>query len=1429
MPLILDDADCLLWIIDPSISPFVNNKNKRRNILSEEALKNPRSLLNKIKRRCFYNSSLRQEIVDNIKEYQSNDTLRLYTFNDKIAGNIEYIDEPFSIDECQQWLSNNLVNPRTNEKINIGSHVFIELIYTTIQYGLPIPPISYTPPISKFEELVYNRMNKIIKDVKFRFEFMKENDELFLTHDVASFDRKLQVETAASAAAKATNSFDVSSSPVSYKSLNMSQKIRLRDKKLENKEEEKLVTEHLYKKGFVIKQKKDKKVDKEEDKDVFDNFRAFLIDLQDEGLNNDELINYILEDVEDHYKISILESIKKFITPPPPNFIPQSFLVKNHFDKIEGVIRKFINNICAQLIDPALVFDRYIEISVLSYNNLYKTFRNNELIDNVIGELNVFVDRYSSVLDDKVIKYFKNLVEDIIPGNLISTVNINVLSRISYNTAISNYQNYYYTFLCKYNIKEVKHLELRLPEGMGLLIGKPLIDAFSNERYFNSNPDYRVITEDNRLNHFTYEECKNWVMIPIINPRTFEPILIDTPTYNTLLVISYQYDTNLIPRMITSRGCKILIALRDAIHKILEEKGQPPQSREQLENYLIKKKIISDEEFKRANELKELASKYTQIPNIAGLKWKNVGTKKPTTGIEIIDKKLKAAFLKLTDKDGEPPFYVLFSEEDFAKFGITDITKDSYIEIATYYIPAIDTRKSYTNTVGLRWRKINDERYKQGIKRKGVEIINKKLSKAFSKSIGQDSRLPGKVLFSMKDFENFGITDVAKNRYVKLAYYYKPVFAKSANSASRVSSASNSLVATPKINIVRTADYIAKNRYNIINCLKWVMQPNKDPITNELIYTDSPEYNEIFEQALIFDNHIEPIDITPKGIKFKNRLLKVQKTLIGISKFKKKTPYDVSSAERYEILTKSEICDSINNIHVDDDKDTKYSYFKNKMLKMCDKYLGEKRVCNLANIKKKINDKFIKGKRNVVTAFSYYEGSALCSLIVDYDIRNKKLKLYDNDVQNKFINHYKRIFKVLIYEIVEQYGNLHSIKKRPVDVGGVSREFFTKLFEELFCDEENKKRPFIQPEKNNGSNRYYINPNFEPDENFKTVIKYINKDIKVIGDYNTGEEYEHIYYIIGKFLGITLVNEEIGLPKQFSTYILSRFINPQKTINYYDILYYYLKDFSNSRPYMNMMNEKQKNNIDYCDFNFNDYYIISKSLKSNPEGHPITKENYIKYILQLAKHIVTKNFLLKKVEGYDKNMKKRYELLFSGFNSELSAILYNNNVSIDMLDKLITNEQLDPVILIEFAKKLKISVIKFVGQEDIYNPNTYPTKTDEEIHSIIKELRIYLTNIITIKREGTTDEQHYGFIKKLLQFWSGFSHYNKLAGVEENGYKFFYLYGGDVRMFPMAHTCSYQLDFFGFPEDKTTAEEKETYLYDKLKFAVFSAGGMDIA
>lgn len=106
------------------------------------------------------------------------------------------------------------------------------------------------------------------------------------------------------------------------------------------------------------------------------------------------------------------------------------------------------------------------------------------------------------------------------------------------------------------------------------------------------------------------------------------------------------------------------------------------------------------------------------------------------------------------------------------------------------------------------------------------------------------------------------------------------------------------------------------------------------------------------------------------------------------------------------------------------------------------------------------------------------------------------------------------------------------------------------------------------------------------------------------------------------------------------------------------------------------------------------------------------------------------------------------------------------------------------------------------------------TLTEPEKEAIKAEMRIYLTNIITNKRDKETNEAHYEFVKKLLQFWTGFSYYDKHADIGEGGYKFFYMYGGDTRRFPIAHTCSYQFEFYGFPDD-IKIEDKETYLYEK--------------
>jgi hypothetical protein len=142
---------------------------------------------------------------------------------------------------------------------------------------------------------------------------------------------------------------------------------------------------------------------------------------------------------------------------------------------------------------------------------------------------------------------------------------------------------------------------------------------------------------------------------------------------------------------------------------------------------------------------------------------------------------------------------------------------------------------------------------------------------------------------------------------------------------------------------------------------------------------------------------------------------------------------------------------------------------------------------------------------------------------------------------------------------------------------------------------------------------------------------------------------------------------------------------------------------------------------------------------------------------------------------------------------------------------------------------MKISVIKYTADNDIFGLQRWVTTlTEPEKEVIINELRIYLTNIITNKRDKETDEAHYEFVRKLLLFWTGFSYYDKHADIGEGGYKFFYMYGGDTRRFPIAHTCSYQFEFYGFPVD-IQPEDKETYLYEKIKYAVFGSAGMDLA
>ena len=1315
IPFRLDDEHCLLWVKDPSISPFGNDKStklinilSRKNILSDKDIENPKSFLNKVKRKCFFKSALREKIVEQIKEHQEKGALRLYTYNDTLSLSKEYIYKPFTIDECKEWLSNHLVNPRNKrETITQDDSVYIELLYATIQYELE-------PPLGINEKTL-----KIIENIKYRLEFMKQNDKDFLNHNVASFDKKLKIASQspireAAKAAKAKNTFDVSmQSSTPIKRLNSAERRQLRDMALEKKEEKKLAVEYQYNKRLLPKKSMDTNY-------IPSSFREFLTDLQNSiTMYGDQVINDMLVGSSLKERRDITNAIFNYFKRKRYDDAKiLNILEENDLYDIEGVVWNFINNICAQLIDPSFVMPPEMAIGCFSYINKTTDFKNSQIIERITSNLFDYIEQYTFKEDKKLKTYFRNIVEDIIPRNIVAKREIEVRIMIDNTISTSDYQNYYYKLL--YNPIKKPHKDLRLPEGMGLLIGKQLTKAINDleDPYFITYPEDRVITDDNPLNGFTYEECKDWVLIPIINPRTMKPIVIDTPIYNRLLCMSYQYDTNLIPRMITSRGYEIIDALTNAIVEILTNEGKPPQTREQLEKFIIDKEAQYEKE-KGKDEL--------VISDIIGLKWKDAGLKIPTNGI--------------------------------------DITADN------------------------------------------EELANAITAKVYQARRGQRSSqvaLAFYAIFTNEELGALNVVNLQKNSFIKIKrHYYIPVIAKSYSDISKKSIASSTAINSNTKDI--RDDYIVDKYYTIVECLRWAQQPNRDPKNPDIVIPiDGKEYKTIFEQAILYDYNIQPINITAKGIRFMKSILKTRNKFLHISEFPK-----CSKRKGKVEYINSLACNTIKNIYAGKDGGEyggKYREFKEKMVGKC--LQPKEPYMSMVALKYSIGMEFDVSPDPAVHyskryKLNYFQDSALASIVIYYN--NIKKQIYNKEYIDIFVNDFNK-FYVNVYEIGDKF---KITKKEAVDAGGVRREFFTNLYKELFCDEENITRPFIRP-ADNKFDRYYINPNFEPDKNFKKVILAYNKrearkkTPNFIAKFDSESDYENIYYIIGKLLCVVVVNEEVGLPKELSTYILAGLINQPKNLDYYDILYFYIREFHLGLTYMNMIRKDQIKDLHYIELSFNDVYVLSKG-----KDNEVTIANYIKFLLQLSIHVVTKNFIIKGEANSEKNMKKRYTSLFAGFSNKIRKFLYKKRVTTDQLSKLITNEQLNKEILQELANKIKVKI------EVNYTSDSGSKMPDEEQKAREDELKGYISNIITKKRDEETDKDHYEFIRKLLQFWTGYNYYSK-----NNDYKIFYKYGVGVNInyLPKAQTCFYSLVIFGFPSKLETAEEIAKFRYDKLKF-----------
>ena len=412
------------------------------------------------------------------------------------------------------------------------------------------------------------------------------------------------------------------------------------DMTLEKMEEEKLVAEYRSQRQLTKHNRTD---------NVFTSLRTFFSTLSND-VENGTLITKIVESYTPDDIKAITDAIQRYFD---ENKVSDKDK-KNYFNGIMAIanlVQHYIRNIYSQLLNPSIKTASYIEY--LSYSNFKSHFKRTMLSVKISYYLLSYINEYKPILDNMIKKYLVDIIDDIINVRYVAKLSLEIR-----DNSYEEYHNEYYMLLYSDDLKIRQSGEMRLPKGMGFVTNVKL--------------DFAI--DENPQNNFTYEECRDWVSIPIVNPRTFKSILIDSPIYNRLLCMSYQYDNNLIPRMITSKGKHLLFALYDTIKTMLEKTRDPPQTREELEKYIRE------------------TSKFD-------VKFKIVGTTQPKYGREIINTKMRIAFIKLSSSNGQLPFYVFLTKKDLRKFGITtEIAKDSYIKIEDikgrpYYYAIVNTRR----------------------------------------------------------------------------------------------------------------------------------------------------------------------------------------------------------------------------------------------------------------------------------------------------------------------------------------------------------------------------------------------------------------------------------------------------------------------------------------------------------------------------------------------------------------------------------------------------------------------------------------------------------------------------------------------------------------------------------------------------------------
>lgn len=408
-----------------------------------------------------------------------------------------------------------------------------------------------------------------------------------------------------------------------------------------------------------------------------------------------------------------------------------------------------------------------------------------------------------------------------------------------------------------------------------------------------------------------------------------------------------------------------------------------------------------------------------------------------------------------------------------------------------------------------------------------------------------------------------------------------------------------------------------------------------------------------------------------------------------------------------------------------------------------------------------------------------------------------------------------------------------------VDAGGLLNQLITEVSKELFT-----KNIFTKARLSSGleSEKYFLNPDFDVDI-FKNLFTAQPQYI-----YNKEEVKREFYYFLGSYIQFLLLNG-YKLPYRLSSYLLSGFIsktfiskNGETKINTKDeeFTYFMMRDFPDFNQYfINIMKDYDGTNKYKTWINDDTHMPLTEYYKEKSESPPIPKnsnssdkstsnrssansdsydselvpiEGLQPYINNLARHIYLNNPL----KDSKVNMLEYHILFFDSIHDNTRKVINNYKISIDDMDHILTQPELDNTIIKNFVNNVLINVMIY-NDENNTSIVTNPSYAIEERQT----LDMFKTEI---NKQKFVDKllNDRDFFVKLLSFWSAKEYYDQTQKYIINIKK-------NHETYPLSHTCFNVIDVRVYSNfDKFLEELELSVLNTHGRFDIAGGGKSNI-